>query len=90
MPRYIVERTYDDAWSIAPDSEGAAECERLVECNGDLGVTWLCSYVSMDRKKSFCVYEAPNPEAIRKTSGRNALPVDCITQVGILDPYFCR
>jgi hypothetical protein len=37
---------------------------------------------------SFCVYEAPNPEATRKTSRRNALPVDCITQVGVLDPYF--
>ncbi len=88
MPRYIVERTYSTAWLIAPDHDGAATCERLVERNADLGVTWLCSYVSVDRKKSFCVYEAPNPEAIRKTSRRNDLPVDSITQVGVLDPYF--
>jgi hypothetical protein len=84
----MVERTYTEAWSIVPDDVGAAECARLVERNGDLGVTWLCSYVSIDRKKSFCVYEAPSPEAIRKTSGRNELPVDRITQVGVLDPYF--
>jgi hypothetical protein len=37
--------------------------------------------------KSFCIYEAPTPEAIRKTAVRNDLPVDRITEVRVLDPY---
>ena len=52
------------------------------------GVTWLHSYVTGDRKKSFCVYDAPTPEAIRKSAKRNDLPIDQITQVSVLDPYF--
>jgi len=44
--------------------------------------------VSDDRKMTFCVYDAPSPEAIRKTAARNELPVDRITQVRLLDPYF--
>ena len=45
------------------------------------------SFVS-DDKRSFCVYDAPTPEAIRKTASLNDLPVDQITQVRVLDPYF--
>jgi hypothetical protein len=44
--------------------------------------------VSEDKTSSFCVYDAPTPEAIRKTAARNELPVDQITQVRVLDPYF--
>jgi hypothetical protein len=46
--------------------------------------------VTDDRTKSYCVYDAPTPEAIRRTAQRNALPVNRITQVSILDPYFYR
>jgi hypothetical protein len=63
-------------------------CLGVIERNRFEGVTWLSSYVSEDRGKTFCVYDAPNPEAIRKTAARNALPVDRITQVRVLDPYF--
>jgi len=59
-----------------------------VQRNADEGVTWVHSYVSDDKSKSFCVYDGPTPEAIRKTAARNSLPVDCITQVRVLDPYF--
>ena len=44
--------------------------------------------VSKDDKTTFCVYDAPSPEAIRKAATRNKLPVDRITQVRVLDPYF--
>ena len=60
----------------------------VVERNADEGVTWVHSYVSDDRTKTFCVYDAPSPEAIRKTAARNELPVERITQVRVLDPYF--
>ena len=88
MPRYVVERTFPDGWRITADAEGAERCLAIVERNADEGVTWLHSYVSDDRTKAFCVYEAPSPEAIRKTAARNDLPVDRIIQVRVLDPYF--
>ena len=44
------------------------------------------SYVSDDKKKTFCVYDAPSPEAIRKVADLNKLPVDKITEVRVLDP----
>jgi hypothetical protein len=88
MPRYVVERTFQEGWHIPADRDGAELCLAIGERNADEGVTWLHSYVSDDRTKSFCVYEAPTPEAIRRTAARNALPVDVITQVRVLDPYF--
>ena len=88
MPRYVVERTYPDGMAIPVDSEGAKHLLGVVERNNDDWVTWIHSYVSEDRTKSFCVYDAPSPEAIRKTALRNDLPVDRITQVRVLDPYF--
>jgi hypothetical protein len=60
----------------------------MVERNAEEGVTWIKSFVSEDRKRTFCIYDGPTPEAIRKTAARNALPVDQITQVSVLDPYF--
>jgi hypothetical protein len=58
--------------------------------NDEESVTWLHSYVSKDGTKTFCAYEAPSPEAIRRTAKRNDLPVDRITEVRVLDPYFYR
>ena len=51
-------------------------------------MTWISSFVSEDKNRTFCIYDAPTPEAIRKTATRNELPVDRITQVRVLDPYF--
>ena len=90
MPRYVVERTFSDGLHIPVDAGGAQVCLTVVDRNADEGVTWVHSYVSEDKRKTFCVYDAPNPEAIRKTAGKNSLPVDRITQVSVLDPYFYR
>ncbi len=88
MPRYVVERTFPGGLRIPRDEQGAESCRGVVERNADEGVTWVHSYVSDDATKTFCVYDAPSPEAIRKTALRNDLPVDQITQVRVLDPYF--
>ncbi|MFZ0919014.1 MAG: DUF4242 domain-containing protein [Candidatus Dormiibacterota bacterium] len=90
MPRYVVERTFPDGLNIPVDAQGAATCLAVVDRNADDGVTWVHSYVSDDKTKTFCIYDAPSPEAIRKTADRNSLPVDQITQVSVLDPYFYR
>jgi hypothetical protein len=88
MPRYVVERTFPEGLGIPGGVEGAQLCLGVVDRNADEGVTWIHSYVTDDRRKTFCVYDGPTPEAIRKTAARNALPVDRITQVRVLDPYF--
>lgn len=88
MPRYVVERTFPEGLRIPVNGEGAQVCLGVVDRNADEGVTWIHSYVSDDRMKTFCVYDGPSPEAIRKTASKNELPVDSITQVRVLDPYF--
>ena len=89
MPRYMVQRTFPEGLHI-PVSNGAAICTPVVDRNAEEGVTWVSSYVSEDKTRTFCVYDAPTPEAIRKTAACNDLPVDQITQVQVLDPYFYR
>jgi len=88
LPRYIVERSFPDRLLIPAGVERAECWLAVVERNADEGVTWVHSYVSDDKTKTFCVYDAPSPEAIRKTAARNELPVERITQVRVLDPYF--
>ena len=88
MPRYLVERTFPDGLTLSSGDEGAEICRRIVVTNADDAVMWIHSYVSSDRRRSFCLYDAPSPEAIRRTAKRNNLPVDRITKVNVLDPYF--
>lgn len=88
MPRYVVERLFPGGLRIPADIQGAEQCLAVVDRNAGEGVTWVNSYVSEDRKKTFCVYEAPDPEAIRKSARANDLPVEHITEVRVLDPYF--
>lgn len=88
MPRYLIERVFPDGLEIPVDRDGAKVCRTVILNNNDDSVTWIHSYVSDDKKKTFCVYDAPSPEAIRKAAGRNKLPVDKITEVMVLDPYF--
>ena len=88
MPRYLVERSFQDGLHIPVNADGSAVCLNVVDRNADEGVTWIHSYVSDDRTKAFCVYDGPTPEAIRRTASRNELPIDQITQVRVLDPYF--
>jgi hypothetical protein len=88
MPRYLVERTFPDGLKVSTDDESAEVCRVIVLTNGEEGVTWIHSYVSSDRHRTFCIYDSPSPEAIRRTAKQNNLPVDRITKVNVLDPYF--
>jgi hypothetical protein len=90
MPRYLVERTFTDGLAIPVTAEGAAMCRTVVDNNADDGVTWVHSYVTDDKSKTYCIYDAPSPEAIRHAASVNSLPVDRITEVRVLDPYFYR
>lgn len=90
MPRYIVERTFPDGLEIPMTAKGADICLKVVGNNAQDGVTWIHSYVTEDKRKTFCIYDGPSPEAIRNVAERNGLPIDGITQVSVLDPYFYR
>jgi hypothetical protein len=90
MPRYLVERTFPDGLNIPVDDAGEGVCLTVIGNNAQDGVTWVHSYVSGDKKKTYCIYDAPSPEDIRKAAQRNNLPVDRISQVSVLDPYFYK
>lgn len=90
MPRYIVERSFPEGLKISANEAGAEMCRQAALINEEEGVTWLHSYVSKDGKKTFCAYDAPSPEALRRTAKWNNLPVDRIIEVRVLDPYFYR
>lgn len=88
MPRYVIERDFPDGLEIPVNPDGAAACTGVVANNADQEVTWIHSYVSLDKKKTFCVYDGPSPEAIRNSAKKNSLPINRITEVRVLDPYF--
>ena len=88
MPRYLVERSFPDGLDIPINDNGRTAVASVIATNADLGVNWVHSYVGDDSRKTFCIYDAATPEAIRKVAQRNGLPVDAITEVRVLDPYF--
>jgi hypothetical protein len=88
MPRYIIERTFPGGLEIPMTVKGIEITLKVVGRNAEEGVTWVHSYVTQDKRKTFCVYDGPTPEAIRKVAERNGLPVDRISEVRVLDPYF--
>jgi hypothetical protein len=88
MSRYLVEQTFPNGLKITADEKGAALCLSMFANNALDGVTWILSYVTPDRRKAFYICDAPSPEAIRRAARRSRLPVDRITEVRILDPYF--
>jgi hypothetical protein len=90
IKRYLVERTFPDGLNIPVNTEGSEICLTVVSTNAQDNVTWVHSYVTMDKKKTFCIYDAPSPEAIRKAAKNNGLPVDNIVEVSVLDPYFYK
>jgi hypothetical protein len=87
MPRYVVERDFPTGFRPPEQERGVLE---LIEVNRMEDVNWVHSYVSVDRKKTFCVYDAPSPEAIRRANQRSRLPLTCITEVRMFDPYSLR
>ncbi|MEX1004242.1 MAG: DUF4242 domain-containing protein [Acidimicrobiia bacterium] len=87
MPRYLVERTFPDGLLVPPGPPGRKLLGSIIACNSDRNVTWILSYVAVDAAKTFCIYEAPSPEAIRRAAASNNLPVDRITEISVLDPY---
>jgi Nickel responsive protein SCO4226-like len=76
VPLYVIERNY--AERMEPDADGVREVE---EINADEGVRWVFSFLSADKLKSYCLYEAASPDAILAAAHRAGLPADVIVEV---------
>ncbi|HEY3008621.1 MAG TPA: DUF4242 domain-containing protein [Micromonosporaceae bacterium] len=88
MPRFLVERTFPSGLQIPVTHEGAEACLSVAQANATEQVTWVHSYVTSDRSKTYCVYDGPDAAAIHRAAEKNGLPVDSVTEVRVLDPYF--
>lgn len=86
MPRYLVERTFPNGLQIPSDASGSEVCLNVVGINARDQVTWVHSYVTADKGRTYCIYDAPSPEAIRRVAGHKGLPVDSIVEIRVLDP----
>ena len=76
MPIFMIERRFADALDAT-----AAVVDGINRINDDEGVRWLYSFLSADKRKTYCLYEAPSPDAIRRAAERAGLPADVITEV---------
>jgi hypothetical protein len=81
MPVFLIERTFADELTVS--AEDAAGVKKI---NEDAGVQWLISFLSADKKKTYCLYEASNAESIREAADKAGLPADVIIEVGELTP----
>ena len=76
MPLYVIERNFAEELN-----EDELDEAGIKVVNDDAGVRWVYSFLSADKKKTYCLYEAPNPEAIREAAARLGIPADVIVEV---------
>jgi hypothetical protein len=81
MPVYVIERNFAEQLDLSSD-----DVKLIDEINADEGVRWLFSFLSADRRRTYCLYEAPSPDAIRAAAERADVPVDEIVEVGTASP----
>ena len=81
VPLYVIERTFADRLELTGDDV------RLIDAvNADEGVSWLFSFISADKLRSYCLYEAPSPDAIMEAARRANVPADEIVEVSKFVP----
>jgi hypothetical protein len=82
MPLYVIERTFAEELDLTTDA-----VRQIDEINADENVRWLFSFLSADKRHTYCLYESPNPEAIRAAAKRANVPADAIVEVsGLASP----
>jgi hypothetical protein len=81
MPLFIIERNWAEKLDVT--REGAAEVKLV---NDEVGVHWLYSFLSADKRKTYCLYEAATAEAIREAARRAGIPADVIVEVSEIRP----
>ena len=83
MPLYVIERGFAEDLEISSD-----DVKLIDEINADEGVRWLFSFLSADRRRTYCLYEAPSAEAIVAAARRANVPADSVIEVGAATPQF--
>ncbi|UWR05553.1 DUF4242 domain-containing protein (plasmid) [Ruegeria conchae] len=81
MPRYIIERNFAEQLNVSEDDK-----IHIKEINDEVGVEWIFSFLSADKRKTYCLYEAPDEESLRQAAERLNIPADVITPVDRIDP----
>lgn len=76
MPTYMIERRFAEQLEMSSE-----DVTLLEEINADEGVSWLVSFLSADRHRTYCLYEAPSPDAIITAARRAGIPADAVTEV---------
>ena len=76
MPRFLIERNFAEELEVTKD-----DVDRVQRINDEVGVKWLFSFLSADKKKTYCLYEAPSAEAIRQAAKRANIPADVIIEI---------
>ena len=77
MPVFMIERRFADTLELT--AEGADGVNRI---NEDEGVRWLYSFLSADKRKTYCLHGAPFADAIRRAAARAGLPADAVIELG--------
>jgi len=82
MALFIIERQF--AEDLNPDTETV---KAILEINDACHVKWVTSFLSADKRKTFCLYEATNPDDLREAARRANIPADAIIELsGEIDP----
>lgn len=81
MPKFIIERNFAEQLELTKK-----DVDNIQLINDDAGVRWIVSFLSPDKKKTYCLYEAPSVEAIREAARRNNIPADVIVPVDEINP----
>ncbi|WP_425046480.1 DUF4242 domain-containing protein [Primorskyibacter sp. S87] len=81
MPRFIIERHFAERLELTDDGKA-----HIREINDEEGIEWIFSFLSADKRKSYCLYEAPDEDALRRAAERLEIPADVITPVDKIDP----
>jgi hypothetical protein len=76
MPLFVIERTFADQLQLSDD-----DVKLIEDVNSDEGVTWLFSFLSADRRRTYCLYEAPSAGAILAAAKRADIPADEVVEV---------
>ena len=83
MALYVIERNFAEQLDLTDD-----DVELIEEINGGEGVRWLFSFLSADRRRTYCLYEAPSPDAIIAAARKANVPADAVVEVGAATPQF--
>ena len=81
MPRFLIERNFAESLEITSEAR-----HHVKQIEDEEGVKWLLSFLSADKRKSYCLYEAPSADAVRAASRRSNLPADVVIEVNEASP----